>query len=458
MWFLLPHEVLAVMHRVGDEDKLYDRAGYDPLTLQHLLKCEASAGCQLLGVGLWGDGAPCNWDRSETMEVLSWNLPGQAQHWKNMRIPITSMSKKHVAATSTYDDIFAVLSWSFECLAIGKYPHHRHDGRAWLQSDAARRRSASSDLPLKAALVEVRGDWKFYKEVFNFPAWNERAGICWLCTCTPQHLREVGETASWRQDHSRCSHWDMMLRIRANGAQISSLFSAPWVCTSIFKIDWLHAVDQGIAADFAGNFLMHLVRYRMQGQNMKARCSALWLRLQAWYEAQGVQDRLQNLTLGMLCKEKASPKLRASAAQVRALVPWLWSLGQDLLADDDDEEVAMASAAYHLLQCYRSLSHESIFFQEVLTTSSRLFALQYVALESHALGTKNWRAKPKLHLFLELASSGSQPSLFWTYRDEDFGGACAKMSRRRGGMAKPGPSSSGLLHRWRIKHPVPRLA
>ena len=84
MWFLLPHEVLAVMHRIGDAEKLYDCAGYDPLTRQHLQKCEASAGCKLLGLGLWGDGAPCNWDRSETMEVLSWNLPGLAQDWKKL--------------------------------------------------------------------------------------------------------------------------------------------------------------------------------------------------------------------------------------------------------------------------------------------------------------------------------------------------------------------------------------
>ena len=361
-----------------------------------------------------------------------------------------------MAADFTYDDILAVVTWSLKCLAAGKYP--QHDGSEWLQSDSARRRKASSDLPLRAVLVEVRADCKFYKEVFNFPSWNQRSGICWQCTCTPQQLREVGETASWRDSASRRSHWDMMLRIRSSGANTSSLFAAPWVCTEIFKVDWLHAVDQGIAADFAGNFLMYVVKYKMPGVTMKIRCSALWLRLQEWYVAQGVQDRLQNLTLGMLCKEKASPKLRASAAQVRAIVPWLHTLGRDLLAEDTEEEVAMACAAHHLLQCYRSLSHDSIFFQEVLATSSRLFALQYVALEAHANDAKKWRAKPKLHLFLELASSGSQPSLFWTYRDEDFGGAIAKMSRRRGGMAKPGATSSGVLQKWKIKHRVPKIA
>jgi hypothetical protein len=249
----------------------------------------------------------------------------------------------------------------------------------------------------------------------------------------------------------------MIRRIRESGAAVSPIFGAPWVETSIFKIDWLHAVDLGIAADFAGNFLLHLVRHHMPGENMKVRCGALWQRLQAWYEAEGVQDRLQNLTMGMLCKRHSAPKLRASAAQARALTSWIHTLAQALLDNGNEQEVAMKSAAHHLYQCYQALSHNSFFFEEILRQSSRLFALQYVALERHSEGTKNWRVKPKLHLFLELAASGSQPSLFWTYRDEDFGGTCVRMARRRGGMANPGPSSAGLLNRWRLRHSVPKL-
>jgi len=158
MWFLLPHEVLAVMHRIGSEAMLRDRAGFDPLTLRHLVKCEAAAGCQLLGIGIWGDGAPCNSDRTESIEVLSWNLPGQSGTWKNMRMPITAMSKKHVATSSTYADIFSVIVWSLESMATGRYPQQRHDGQAWLPSDVARRKLSSSlHLPFRAALVEVRG-------------------------------------------------------------------------------------------------------------------------------------------------------------------------------------------------------------------------------------------------------------------------------------------------------------
>ena len=139
--FLLPHEVLAVMKRRGKDEFLYDVSGCDPVTLQHLRFCEGEAGGQLVGLGLWGDGAPCNWDRSETFDVLSWNLAAAGGKWKNVRIPITGLSKKHVATSSTYDDIFSVLSRSMRALACGQYPKHRHDGSAWLPSDVWRRKT-----------------------------------------------------------------------------------------------------------------------------------------------------------------------------------------------------------------------------------------------------------------------------------------------------------------------------
>ena len=48
-----------------------------------------------------------------------------------------------------------------------------------------------------------------------------------------------------------------MRRIMASGANVSKIF---WVLTTMFTVDWLHAVGQGVAADFAGNFLLHLIK------------------------------------------------------------------------------------------------------------------------------------------------------------------------------------------------------
>ena len=318
-----------------------------------------------------------------------------------------------------------------------------------------RENKAGQPLGFQALLCEVRGDWKFYKECFNFPGWNTVSGICWHCDCTPAELREVGPDAGWR--NRRLSHWDLIHRIRRNNVEVSPLFSSPFLKGSCFKIDWLHAVDQGVGADFLGNFFYYVVRELLEGANLTERCSSLWMKIQAYYRRHEVQDRLQLLRFSMLRKEKASPKLRASAAEARALIPFALELAHEVLDDANPFHAAMKSAAYHLLQCYKSLSKESIFWEDVLRTSSRKFAAQYIALEMATDKPKTWVVKPKMHVFLELCSSGSQPSLFWTYRDEDFGGACARWSRRRGGLLRPWPCSCGLLDRFRMRHPVPRI-
>lgn len=202
--FLLPHEVLSVISKIGDDDLLHCTDMMDPMSLAHLRRCEEQVGGKMVGLGLWGDAAPCNWDRSESIHVFSMNMPGLTGDWKTLRIPITCLSKKNIAQKDTYDDILAVLAWSLQHCATGAFPKCRHDGTPWSSSDHNRAKNSSKTLGLKACLCEVRGDWAFLKECFGFPAWNEVRGMCWRCKCTPSELRDCGLGAAWRAN--RLSH------------------------------------------------------------------------------------------------------------------------------------------------------------------------------------------------------------------------------------------------------------
>ena len=165
----------------------------DPNSLAHLRTCEAAAGCKLLGLGLWGDGMPCNWDRSESIDALSLNLPGLGDQYKTLRMPVTATPHKHIGP-HTWDDIGEVVAWSLTCLASGAMPTERHDNTPWLPSDKAGtkfrkpRSKASTSIAQRAALVEIRADWKFYNEVFHFPNHNTVLGNCWKCRCTPEQV------------------------------------------------------------------------------------------------------------------------------------------------------------------------------------------------------------------------------------------------------------------------------
>ena len=105
---------------------------------------------------------------------------------------------------------------------------------------------------------------------------------------------------------------------------MNPLLQAPWVKTSIFRRDWLHASDQGVCADFLGNLFQHM-HHKYHGANKKARYAALFQDIRQFYEDEQVHDRLHCL-LPTFVEKKDGYKLRCSAAECRALVPFGYRL------------------------------------------------------------------------------------------------------------------------------------
>ena len=271
--------------------------------------------------------------------------------------------------------------------------------------------------------MEVRGDWSFFQSVFSFPGWRNKGGCCWKCPAQLADIADASSAAPWRQ--TRYSHWDV-LQIMANKKGISPLFSCPFLTVSCFRIDWLHCCDLGVAADFVGNVL-YAVSKEMPGGNSNERCKQMFREIVTWYKANGVQDRLQKLTVTMIQKSStAPPKLRAKAAEARALVPFALYAAQRWLSADGPVHAAIRQAAAALVECYNHLTPE-VYDPAELRVASRTFCLQYAALRQFHEGTCFWRIKPKFHLFQELCEmTRSCPSASWTYRDEDFGGSLVR--------------------------------
>ena len=116
MSFHLPHEIVQILQKHSILEKLLDRDGLDPVALRHLLSCEEEAACILLALGLWFDECPCNWDRTESIAVLSLNLPGQTGTNASIQLPITCFSEKQ-KGPNTWHDIMSVVKWSLDNLA-----------------------------------------------------------------------------------------------------------------------------------------------------------------------------------------------------------------------------------------------------------------------------------------------------------------------------------------------------
>ena len=76
-------------------------------------------------------------------------------------------------------------------------------------------------------------------------------------------------------------------------------------------------------------------------------------------------------------------------------------------------------------------------------------------LEAQELGRdKHWLLKPKLHMLQESLEfdcmmHGQSPRLFWTYKDESWGGLVASMAERRGGAKSAAAIGLLVMQRYR---------
>ena len=455
---LLPHDIIYNMLKHGASlEALLSKEGFTIEAAEHLAHARQELQChQLLGLGLWMDGVPCNWDRSQSVETVCISFPGLEGQWNNLRVPLVSINKKFVVKQQTFDDIFEILAWSFTCLSTGSMPTCRHDATPWTQLDSSRKIAAGQAIGCQGVLAEVRGDWACFKDTFRFPGWNTNAGCCWRCTATPQEVRQCGLEAPWRQPSERLGHWGLMQRILESGQSISPLFACPCIKTSCFTIDWLHVADLGVAPDFLGNIFMMLLP-KLAGTSQKERVQALFLCMKDFYRRHPSESQLDDLTLLMIRKApNTTPKLRARGAEARGLIPFAEEMANRFLSEDIPAEATARECAKLLNSCYSCLSR-STFDASILQESCRRFCLLYVALEQVHSG-KAWRCKPKFHLFQELCEfTKSSPATCWNYRDEDFGGTVAKLGHKRGGKNSPEANSRIVLTRFMAKHELPLI-
>ena len=280
-------------------------------------------------------------------------------------------------------------------------------------------------------------------------------GSCLIACLLPQ-VREVGSTATWRSQplsHGECVH-----RILRSRGKVNPLLTAPWVTTKIFRMDWLHCCDLGVAADFIGNFFHEVVEL-FPGGNKKERCARLSDDILAYYVAEDIKDRFDCMLLTFFEPKDGPYKLRGSAAKIRALVPYCWQLAQEILDLSVPKYAAMSQAAFHLNEVYSALSSAHPDPCASMKEHGIKFSLQYVGLHDHLhpANDKAFRIKPKLHLFLHITSDNSLPRLNWTYRDEDMGGSVARMARRRGNLLKCGSTSGTTLTRFKMSNPVIKI-
>ena len=251
-----------------------------------------------MGLSIWGDGVPFNNNRSHSLEMLSLSIMSCCD--QGLRIPLAAFPKHLAAGPKTWNSVWNVMKWSLAWAATGIMPSHRHDGAPFDKTDTTRQKLALSPVP-KGILVQIRGDWAFYKAVFGLPGWQEKRGCCWRCCMTPDKIHDVSSSSWWGQAHNRKNHWAAVAALD----RATPLLGVPFFDMSIICLDWLHIMDIGVSLHWLGSVFV-LLSEKLPGNNVDQRCKALHLRMKNYYKEYGIDSQMPLLKASMLYKDKKS--------------------------------------------------------------------------------------------------------------------------------------------------------
>ena len=459
--FLLPHEVFA--HYMKSRPLKDVRSDLDPCLSKliedycHKLKLESST---FVPLGLHADGVPHQ--KRKTIEVFHWNFLGEANTSPSLSRILATVVESSFACQCgcqgrhTLDAIMEVLCWSFRSIITGSFPKTRHDGSAFT-SQEKQRSTLVGPLGAHGGILQVRGDWSYYKRLFSFPGWQSKR-ICWRCAASREGdacpYTVFGEEAAWRSQ--RYSAVDFWKEYHKQVKDPSPLFQLPGFSLDFIAIDILHALDLGVTADIIGNVFFEFIKSGLcEGTNKKAKVAHLWRMLKAHYGTHKTPNRLQALTYEMIKGDKKPPKMRTKGAETRSLVPFTLELSLQMhQAADTPHSLTVVQCCSGLMDFYQTLMLEP-FDPNALSKACRKVCLMYGALHqeaSRAGDFLSWKPKPKMHMMQELAEyqvfSLGCPKHFWTYMDEDYVGRIAKMSASRGGPKSAARTAQVALQRY----------
>ena len=175
-----------------------------------------------------------------------------------------------------------------------------------------------------------------------------------------QRVPLVGVRARFLVASRRPSSWTLC-RFAENtcrgGLSVPSLLHT-CLDMSSFRVDWLHAADQGVAPVFMGGLFHLIITDAYYGQNEEARVAWLWRQIQGFYDREGTADRLFSLTKTMIKPKKGAIELAGSGSQIRALVPFCLQLVNSMEPPLSPECWMARAAMRHLANCYSFLSSD----------------------------------------------------------------------------------------------------
>ena len=454
--FLLPHEWLDMylLQAGAFQEGQPEEGSFFHKELKKGCRAWGQPGEGMFPLGLHGDGVPYQGRMNQsTLDYVTINFPG-SKLLSHKRFLVTCVDSKWSLGHETWQAIWQVIAWSFQQLGEGRAACRRHDGKSL---EKARLKMAGKSLQ-KACLVQMRGDWDWNVKVFGAPTFNTKLGMCWMCNCKPGDWHAMSQEDRRRYCLGKA---DWLANLAAREKPAMQLFNLKGVSNQTMFPDWMHAVDEGIAASVVGQCLKEFESH-CAGSNKDERLNALWGFIKDLYQKNNTDHdkRLWKLTSKDFVKSSTvPPELDAKAAQVKGLCPLLHHLAQRLLpGEGTPHQRAVKKLAKLCSSMYTSLEKADL---AQLVRHGRLLKQQWMALETEAQAQDdfvNFHSKPKWHFFdhlLDQVQEGLHPKSTWCYQDETFGHLLQGFGQRRGGKRNPSSHANKVLLAWMAEEEFP---
>jgi len=369
----------------------------------------------------------------------------------------TADVKKH--AGGTWPVIFKMLAWSFVAMWEGTHPLVDHNGLAFEDGSAMHLLAGKPLCPSgwRFLVWQLVGDLEYYANVLKLPHWNKDE-FCWWCNGSKsnpgRNVYDFRDNPGWAMH----SVPDML----ASAPSVHPFFTEIPGCAPALRPahDMLHSVEFGLTSRLVGSVL-HCWAFPADGPATRApaRISEVWQQVKQAYSDLAVEERLNNLTVGMFSNAErpwaASPELKPHAAELRHLVPALAVVAR-LRRDGSEVAGHICIALESLAGFYLVCEGQDMFMEPAAAEAA--FQHMKVCLRGYAWlhlqyeDTVRFPLFPKLHHCYHLAwfCRWQNPRSNWTYKNEDWVGKIATIAHSCSHGMKTVKLTHSLVEKYRI--------
>lgn len=476
---MLPHLVFNAMYNKfpnyfktffvpGGEDRLckfWEGMQTHPCMANGVLQSKPSYPKRMIPLSLHGDGVPTVgigkvWAKLSL--CFSWSSLLKDGGCKATSLLIWTCFEALMAGKETLDDFFQILTWSFNCMAEGKFPNKDWSGRDYPPgSEGFKLAGKFLAGGWTAALVSLIGDLEYFSNTLQMPRWSSSSQVCSLCSASATGdltYRNFLPGAPWEATSWMPTTWKEW-----GNKSTCKLFSLPWVTGCNVCYDYMHCKYLGSDQYQFGGVLYLLTHLVMDAADPKVNLQRLWLLMQQWYKKYKVPQAYSYFNrLTMFVRKSGPPKLRGKASEVKyfgALVLFLWEKFCNRHLEIHRQILAMLKANLKMEQLMDNCKNLDAFppdqhleLKQACSTMCHLQNLVSRHFEDEEDLPNCCQVTSKSHCLMHICElAGSiNPRKTWCFTGESFMNVSKTLAQNCVKGVKPANVNAKMLGHWRL--------